>query len=330
MSKLTYEVTETIYDPKSMLDEVNFYHQRQGTPSQLTKTLTYILGDYNKNYPISVMTLGNMFNSKAAVEIDDVQFTYPVMGRDDKPLVIASNVYSAGDKPGIGNSLFKIRFTDNWLKRFYIIESELGVQVYVHSDGELISSGEYEYTVQLDPADADEFCPVSEMNAGKLWGIINANVAESESRGTQSSMAAPGQWKNQMGFLRCSTEWAGNSANKVMNIKVQTEMGETDVWMDYAMWQFEKKCLREYENMYWYSRYNRSASGNVELKDLMTGKVIPRGSGLLEQIQNKSTFSTLSYGSLTSKIGAALFGLDDSDGMSITLYTGLGGMRDFD
>ncbi len=329
MRNFNYQVREMVYDPSSMLDELNFYHQNQGKISELTRKLTYILGDYNKNYPISMMTMGNLASPSATAELDDVQFTYPVMGRDDKASVCSSTSYSASDKPGYGHSTFKIRFTDNWIKRFYIIESALGVQAQVLEDPVQIGD-EWEYTCQLDPAEYDDYCPVSQLQAGVLWSDLYAAVAESESRGTRSKMAAPGLYKNQMGFIRASTEWAGNAANKMMSINVRTDKGETNVWMDFAMWQFENKYLNECEHAYWYSRYNRLADGRVPLKDLITGKIVPRGSGMLEQIQNKSTFSKLTYSSLVNKIGDALFGQSDSQGMSITLHTGLGGIADFD
>ena len=275
------------------------------------------------------MTMSEIASPSASVELDDVQFTYPVMGRDDKAVAISSNSYGAGDKPGIGNSTFEIRFQDNWIKRYYIIESPRGIQAYVTADPVPVGD-EWVYTVVLDPADADSFCPVSELQEGSLWVDLNAQVAESESRGTRSKMAAPGLYKNQMGFIRCSMEWAGNSANKVMDIEVSSEKGSTSVWMDYAMWQYEKRWLNECEHAAWYSRYNRQVNGTVNLKDLLTGKVIPRGSGLLEQIQNKSTHTRPTYKSLMNKIGDALFGQSDTDGMTITLHTGKGGIRDFD
>jgi hypothetical protein len=329
MRNFDYQVREMVYDPTSMRDEVNFYHQSQGKVSELTKKLTYILGDYNKNYPISMMTMGNIAAPSATVELDDVQFTYPVMGRDEKASVCSSTSYIATDKPGYGHGTFKIRFTDNWIKRFYIIESARGVQAQVLEDPIQLGD-EWEYTCQLDPAEYNDYCPVSELQTGVLWSDLYAAVAESESRGTRSKMAAPGVYKNQMGFIRASTEWAGNAANKMMNINVKTDKGETNVWMDFAMWQFENKYLNECEHAYWYSRYNRLADGRIPLKDLLTGKVVPRGSGMMEQIQNKSTFSKLTYSSLVNKIGDALFGQSDSQGMSITLHTGLGGIADFD
>lgn len=339
MKNFAYQVEEQIWDDKSMLDELNFYHQKQGRPSELTRKITYIMGDYNRNYPISMMTMGNIASSSASKELDDVQFTYPVMGRDEKASRAVYTSYVSGDKPGLGNQPFFLYLEDNWIKRYYVIESPRGIQAYVQEDA--VKEGDYwKYTVVLDPAEYDDYCPLSEVQPGSLWVELNVQVAESESRGTRSKMAMPGKWKNQMGFIRTSMEWAGNSANKVMNITMSKTTGATATtpgetltgsgWMDFFMWQFEKRWMNEQEHAYWYSRYNRLADNSIPLKDLLTGKVIPRGSGLIEQIQNKSTHSKITYSTLVNKIGDALFGQDDTGGMSITLHTGLGGMRDFD
>lgn len=331
MRNFQYQVKEQVYDPKSMLDELNFYHQNHGKVSELTNKLTYILGDYTNKYPISMMTMGNLASPGSTKELDDVQFTYPVMGRLDKASAVSSTSYVSTDKPGLGHSLFKLRFADNWIKRYYIIESARGIQAYV-TDDPIVIGDEYEYTCQLDPAEDTDYCPFTEISAGTLWADLNSQVAESESRGTRSKMVSPGLYKNQMGFIRASLEWAGNAAHKMMSISVKNPVtgNESMAWMDFALWQFENRYLDECEHAYWYSRYNRLANGQVPLKDLFSGKIIPRGSGMLEQIQNKSTFSTQSYSSLQNKIGDALFGQSDTEGMSITLNTGTGGRRDID
>jgi hypothetical protein len=329
--QMKFQVQEQIYDSQSMRDEVNFYHQRQGAPSELTKKLTYIIGKYKNNYPLSLATVGGIgyANQQTAIELDDIQYTYPVMGRKDKASVVYSTEYVNGDKPGIGHSKFYITFSDNWIKRYYIIESEHGVQAYVHGDGEPTGNGGFRYEVQLDPAGPGDFCPLSELNPGIRWIDLNTAVAESESRSTESKMVMPGTFKNQMGFHRAGMQWAGNAAEKVMKINIEWEGKTTNVWMDYFMWQFEERWLTECEHAYWYSRYNRMVDGTIPLKDLYTGKVIPRGSGVLEQITNKATYSSLTYNTLTNKIGDALFGQNDTAGMDITLYTGTGGRREF-
>lgn len=328
---LKFQVQEQIYDSNSMMDEQNFYSQRQGAPSELTKRITYILGNNKQAYPLSTMTLGGVGygNSQAAVELDDVQYTYPVLARKDKVSSVYSTEYIGGDKPGVGHSRFYITFPDNWIKRYYIIESEHGVQAYVHSDGEPTANGGYRYECQLDPSGPTDFCPLAELDPGIKWIELNTAVAESESRSTESKMVMPGTFKNQMGFMRAGMQWAGNASEKVMKIKIEWDGIETDVWMDYFMWQFEDRWMCECEHSYWYSRYNRMADGTIPLRDLYTGKYIPRGSGVLEQIVNKGTYTRLTYNTLSNKIGDALFGINDAAGMDITLFTGTGGIREF-
>jgi hypothetical protein len=332
---LKFRVQEDIFDSKSMLDETNFYNQRQGSPSVLSKKLTYILGKESQEYPISLMTEGGIgydggAMKRTAVELDDVQFTYPVMGRNGKVAVCIGSPYVDGDKPGVGNMPFFIYLNDNWIKRFKTIVSTHGVSAYVLEDPEPLVGGGFKYKIQLNPAGPADYCPTSELVNGTLWVDTMVNVAESESRGTETGMVMPGMFKNQMGFLRLSSSWAGNAANKTMKIDITNSQGKTtNVWMDYFMWQFEKEWLSIKEHSYWYSRYNRLTNGEIPLKDLFTGKVIPTGSGLLEQIPNKSTYSDLTYDFLANKVGDALFGQADAAGLSITLHTGTGGRRAF-
>jgi len=328
-----FQVQEQIIDTKSLLDEQNFYHQRQGTPSELTAKLTYILGDYNKSFPLSGMTVGGVGYgvSNTTKEVDDTQFTYPVMGRDTKVATASSTIYGAGDKPGIGNMPFYLTFPDNWLKRFYVIQNQFGTQAYIQADGVPAPTGGFTYQCVLNPAGPGDYIDHTECAAGVNWVPIAAFVAESESRGTETNMIMPGKFKNQMSFIRTGMSWAGNAANKVMNIEMTNANGQTTkVWMDWFMWQFEKNWLLDCEHMYWYSKYNRKTDGTIALKDILTGKDIPTGAGVIEQIGNKDTYSKLTYDILANKVGDALFGQSDSGDMSLTLMTGTGGMREFD
>jgi hypothetical protein len=330
---LKFQVQEQIIDTKSLQDELNFYHSRQGTPSELTSKLTYILGDYNKSFPLSGMTVaGEQYGAKGTTrEIDDVQFTYPVMGRDSKVATISETMYGAGDKPGIGNAPFFLIFPDNWLKRFYVIQNQYGTQAYIQTDGEPLPTGGFKYQCVLNPAGPSDYIDYTETAKGVNWVPIAAFVAESESRGTETNLIMPGKFKNQMNFIRTGMSWAGNIANKVMNIEITNSKGETTrAWMDWFMWQFEKNWLNDCEHMYWYSKYNRKTDGTIPLTDMLTGKSIPTGAGVIEQIGNKDTYSKLTYDILANKVGDALFGQSDSGDMSLTLMTGTGGFREFD
>jgi hypothetical protein len=208
MAALKYQVLPDIYDPKSMQDETNFYHQRQGQPDELTKKLVYILGSQVGRYPVSMQTMSSIAPKGASVGVKDVQFTYPTMGRLDKacPLVedcTAGGSVNAEAKPGLNNSEFKLRFSDNWIKRQYILTSPRGIQAYVLEDGEKIGDV-WEYTLQLDAVTDDAFVPDSELTNGQAWAELNVNVPESESRPSESKSVAPGEYKNQLGFTKVS------------------------------------------------------------------------------------------------------------------------------
>lgn len=333
-NKFKFQIQQDIFDAKAMIDETNFYAQRHGTPAELTQKLTWLLGDSTKSYPLAMATMGDIvssngfktYNSKVR-ELDDIRFTYPVMSRLNKASVVA--VDTSDTKPGEGNSTFSITFTDNWIKRHYMIESPLGIQAYVLSDPIKVSEG-YQYTVQLNAVSDKAICPVSEIKAGVLWCDLNTFNPESESRGTQFKRVAPGKYMNQMAFIRLSHQWAGNSANKVMSIRITHGDKSMKLWMDFEQYQFERAWLEEVEHLFWYSRYNRRVNGDIALRDLITGKVIPTGAGILDQINNYTTYTRLTYNFLQNVVANALFGQSDTDGMSITLYTGRGGMREFD
>jgi hypothetical protein len=327
-----FMLTSQIIDTKSLLDETNFYHQKQGSPDELTRKLTYMLGR-NSNFPLATMTLGGSeFGNKNTVHtVKDTQYTYPVMGKLDKVSVTSDTIYTGTDKPGIGNTPFYLYFADNYIKRFYILQSEGGIQAYVLEDLEPVATGGYRAKVQLTPAGPSDFCPPAQTYTGVKWIKMYTAVPESQSRTTEGNMAVPGAAKNQLTYSRLGYSWAGNAANKVMKIKVKGKDGqETETWMDWFMWQFENTWLNDCEHLLWYGRYNRFADGTIPLKDNLTGKTIATGSGLLEQILNKGTYSELTYQSLVNKVGDALFGQSDTGGMTITLMGGTGARRDMD
>lgn len=335
-NKLRFQVQQDIFDAKAMLDENNFYASRHGSPAELTMKLTWLLGDSTKSFPLAMATMGDIVsadgrfkkgNSKVK-ELDDSQYTWPVMSRLNKAIKVATGLSTAD--LGKGNQPFDIEFEMNWFKRNYMIESPLGIQLYILTDGVKTADGKFSYKVQLNSVSDQTIVPLSEVAEGTLWCDLNTFNAESESRGTEFKRVAPGKFKNQMSVIRMSHQWAGNSANRVMSITISHGGKDMKLWMDFEQYQFERAWLEELEHMFWYSRYNRRLNGEVVLRDPFTDKPILTGAGILEQINNYATYTRLTYSYLQNVIANALFGQSDTDGMSITLYTGRGGMREFD
>lgn len=330
-----FQVYEGIFDAKSNFNEENIYNQRlQEGISDLTQQMVYQLGDFGKSYPLTTMT-SELAGRGASKEMDTIQYSYPVMGRVDKAVIIsesciAGSTINPSSQPGVGFSKVKIRFKDNWVKRGYTIRSARGVMIRLDTVDPVSIGSTFEYSGTLLSANSSEFVPDSELVAGAGWVSMWYNVSESGSRGSESQMVAPGKVKNQLGVIRASAQWEGAAAGKVMNIAIKNVQNgkTTKMWMDYFFYQFEKKWMDACENAYWYSVNNRLVTGEVSLKDTVTNKPVPTGAGILEQIFNKDTYGlTLTYSRLQDFISASLYGQSDTDNMSITLLTGKGGMR---
>lgn len=330
-----YEVQSMLYDSKALKDELSYYAQRQSKPSQLTSVLTFLLGDVTKNFPLMSRTAGmfgqtGMKSTKGMKEIDDIQYEYPVMGRTIKSVLSSDNpFYAANDKPGIGGQEIKLILEDNWIKENHIIHSQNQVQLYVTNIEKNGSNG-FIYTCLPHAINPTSYINPAYLGANRKWTALSPIAARSESRSTTSSTVMPGKFKNQISVLRHGIQWAGNVNSRVMNFNIKTDEGKAmSMWMDWMFYQFELNCTWMTEYTLWYSRYNRSSDGTTQLRDPVTGKEITSGSGLLEQISNKSTYTKLTYDLLSNKIGAALFGQSDVQNYKITLMTGTGGYREF-
>ena len=60
------------------------------------------------------------------------------------------------------------------------------------------------------------------------------------------------------------------------------------------------------------------------------GQPVVSGPGLFEQIINKDTYSTLTQKKIEDVIGDLFYGMTDATDKQVTLFTGIGGAREFD
>ncbi len=97
-NKFRFQVQQDIFDADSMLDENNFYAQRHGKPVELTMKLTWLLGDNTKSFPLAMSTMGDIVNTSVGGfktanskvrELEDPQYTWPVMSRLNKAVTVA-------------------------------------------------------------------------------------------------------------------------------------------------------------------------------------------------------------------------------------------------
>lgn len=309
---------EDIWNPEGMTDENSFTNALLSQPDVLSPVLTHLAGKEDKRFPLSFLTEG-VGNIKY---INSIEYDYPVVGRLNKAVMAVARTGS-----GLGHSLFYITFQDKWFVKQYIIESPAGTQMRIMGDPEQVATG-WKYPVQLVTTDATKYVGDSDV-LGKLFVQTFAPVAASGSRGNESNTVAPSRFRNQITHIRKSYRYEGNAQNKVVNVEFNVGGKKTKLWWDWEEYQHSLRWKEEVEYQFWYSVYNRDSNGIIHLKD-ENGNVIPIGAGVLDQIPNNDTYAILTASKLKNTVRDVLYGASDAQKMNIMLFTGIGGLEEFD
>jgi len=317
------------FDGKGFTTNNSLAAMRLTKSDTLNPVITHLMGEENKKFPLTFLTEGQRGGLKQ-VEIEDVEYNWPVMGRMKKSDSIASTEYGSDAKPGLAGSTFKIIFKSDWLKQQHTVHSPNGVQARIQGKPLPVSTG-YQYTLQLIYRSLDEFCAVSELQPGVRWAMVGgANVSEAYSSGNESNKQAPGKLKNQIGIIRKSYELGGNVSNRTVEFQFKMKGGSTNYWMPFEEYQHEIDFKEQCEEHLWWSKYNRDNQGNITTIDHETGFPIPIGAGINDQIPHQDTYGLLTVKKLHNTIGDILYGGTDTGSMEVVLFTGVGGAREFD
>ncbi|MDC6350684.1 hypothetical protein PP178_03905 [Zeaxanthinibacter sp. PT1] len=311
---------EDVWNAQGMTDENSLSNALLTQPDVLSPVLTHLAGKEDKRFPLSFLTEG-MGNTRY---INDTEYDYPVMGRINKAVTATKLVSGTGEN----HSRFVVNFPEKWFVRQYIIENPYGLQARIMEDPRAGLEGGFDYTLQLVSPDA-----ASAVSAGDIEGLkfvqLFAPVSFSGSRGNESNWVAPSKMRNQISIIRKSYRFEGNAQNKVVNVEFNVKGRTTKLWHDFEEFQHMLRWKEECEYSYWYSTYNRDSKGVIHMKD-DNGNVIPLGSGVLEQIPNYDTYAKLTAKKLKNIVRDTLYGASDAQTMNIVLFTGIGGLEEFD
>lgn len=318
------------YDAKGYTDENSLNNALLTQPDMISTVLTHIGGRENEKFPMTFMTEGQAGGADYQ-EINDAQYQFRTMHRGKKHDVVVSSTYSGTDKPGIGKTDFYVVFKTRWLVEQHPVVSAYGTKARIMAPPKQLANG-YQYKFRLLSPSASAYCPLTDLVAGTKWSMIgNGIVSESDSMGNRSNIQTPGMMVNQLSFMRKSYRYSGNIANKYVEIELMTGKNKkTMYWLEYEMFQHHMEWLEMSEEWMWESIYNRNADGVIDLIDEESGKPIPIGAGLIEQIPNNDTYGVLTYNKLYQLIGDTAYGATDTDQMEFVLYAGKGFLRDFD
>lgn len=329
------EISQTIYNTDSHVDENTLYKMMLTEPVLLSKNITYLYGKDSDMFPLLSNTEGLGF-TKSVKPLRDTQYEWPVMGRMKHTDIVCGLVNNALTTPGIANTPFEVIFqTNRFIGQFGVMSPDKQHLLRVQGEPTQIGVNKWKYTLVIVGSDAAEFVSLDNFTDGKVWVMTAPSVAAQLSDGNRSNRMAPGKMTNQFGFLRFTQNIAGNIANKVVVYEFDTEGGgKTSMWMPFEMKMFELDRRLMLETDLWISKYNRDSNGVVTTKDEITGLPVPRGAGIFEILDlsgNHDTYAApnLTITKITNTVTSVFGNRVDKTPMEIVLYTGAGGLRSF-
>ena len=325
------EISRGKYDDRGYSNEESLAYLQLVKPVEINAFLTYNYGMDDDRFPLTFMTEGQGRNG--AVEVDTVQWTWPVMGRM-KFTDMVTHCQIVSGATGVGGQEFEIHFATHWFIEQYTCTAPDGQTVCrIQKDlGE--SPYGYGYLFKLTSPNPTAFIADENLQEGKYWALGAPIVSESYSKGNRSNSMGPGKMTSQLEFYRYSKEIAGNLANQICQYEFKNAQGGTSrLWINEEMRQFNIHMRVMNEERLWLSEYNRNANGEIALKDRDNGKPIPRTAGMFE-ICRESNYDTygeyLTLSKIKRTVGDVLSRDTDDGSMQIVLMGGKGFLEDFD
>lgn len=316
------QVLKTYYNDSQMTDSNSLANALMERPAELSPIITHLAGREEKKFPLSFLTEG-VGNTRS---IDRFEYEYRVKTHEInvRPVVSAAPAGVVGG----GGAPFTLTFPDKWFIFPYTLVSQSGVLARIMTEPVADGSG-WKYTLRIVSPDTASVS-IADASPGSLWGMLYANVGIDFSRGNASNWTAPGLVRSKIGTVRKSYHFSGNAKDYVAQFELPLKEGsKTKLWMDYEEYRHMLKFKEECEMYYWYGQKTHDSSGLSTMLD-ENGQPVISGPGLLEQIINKDTYSTLTQAKLEETIGDLYYGMTDATDKQVTLYTGIGGAREFD
>lgn len=314
----------TTYNDQQRTDVASISTAMLTQPEKLSPMLTYLGGREDERFPLTWMTE----SSGNVRRLEKLEYEYDVMTRLRKTRPIAVSPTVPGDL-GRGHSFFKLTFPDRWFIKDYTLVSKSGVLLRIMSDP--VPNGKnWDYTFRLISPDPSAVLPEADAQAGSQFASMFAHVGVDWSRGNASNSEAPAKVRHKLSTMRKSYAMSGNAPLEVMEINLPNAKGGTSkYWMDFEEWQYMLQWKEECENYYWYGEQSYGSSGDTNLVD-ENGQPIVIGPGILEQIQNRHTYSYMTAKLLKTIIRDTFYGMTDGQNKQLTVFTGIGGAEEFD
>jgi len=331
------EVQSQIYNSNEHSDHNSLSQLLLSQPDKLNRKLTYLYGAETTKLSFLFMTEAQSGGIK---EVNDIQYTFDVMGNFKFHANIVADANSSITKKGLAHSKFQLDFDSNWFPNDWVVMTPSGKLAYIHGMPSEISPNRFRYTFELagGVTAASYLTDSADYAVGAAWILIAPYVPEGGSRGNKSNRMAPGKMKNQIGFHRFTQKIRGNLANKVVPIVFDgantTDGGTKSYWINEEHRQFllQQKTA---ENISMYTtEYNRKEDGSLVMKYYENNEAIPMSAGIKEMVHDVGNYDTYGYVLTLTKLknifSDIFWGATDSGSMEVVMHCGQGFAEDFD
>jgi len=322
------------FDGTGFTDQSALVRASMDSPTNLTDIITYLFGNWKATadrFPLLFNTEGQA-GGMYGIPIQDIQYEYPIIGKQKTSELVAISAYTSTEKPGYGRSLIYVVFQNRWFPPQATIRSTNGYSAQVVGEPVQVPQG-WKYCLQHYTPDYDFYIPYTEFLAGTVWGRVGGSpVTQSRSTGNWQPHQNPGKRKNQISVLRESFRLGGNIKNKkVAEFMLNNKNGgATKLFLSWVEMQHYITMREKKEEHLWFSEYTRDAQGQNLHVDPNLNQIIPVGAGLKQQIPNHDTYTSLTEGRIKTILGDVFRGTTDTNMMDIVIYCGQGFREEFD
>lgn len=320
------------FDASRFTDQTSLARAYMERPDQIIPMIVFTMGNWADEFPLTFLSLGQEGGSAPRVEVNNIEYEFPFIGKRKTTSQIISHQYAGADKPGLGFTNFFLVLKDAWFRNGQGVRTPNGT--YLRVMGEPVPVGShYRYQFQIRGNDNTVFVALTELTPGLFLSAVGGvTVTQSMSVGNYGHSQFPGKKRNQISILRQSYRLAGNISNKVVEFRLMNKSGQTtNLFIDWYEFQQMLEWMAAKEEHLWTSQYNRNENGVITTLDPVLNQPIPEGAGVMQQIINEDTYSSLTDTKISTIIGDVFRGATDYKGhRDIVLYAGNGGFIEFD
>jgi len=265
----------------SMVDQNSLSHALLTKP-EISNTLAYAFGD---KFHLNYLTAGSGRVSENYKMTGNEEIMWPLMGQLTKSVQITgdSTPAAATNAVGLGFSPFQVPLEDKYFAVGDKVKFPSGAVARVQEEPKSRPGGGYTYVMVIFSHDSTAFIPASDLAVGANLGWAGTSFEEF-SKGGSSKNAKPMWFKNQMTTSRIKWGMSGGARTDVMVLEFKGEKGKSALWMYQEEYQQMMHWNRITEIDRWYSLYNRTPQGTVEMPGT-NGRPVKSGAGLIQQLE---------------------------------------------